>query len=186
MKAYLRCPACKQTSTFRVDVLMTGTWYADAGFIADLGSPQVRPEYYIACMDATCEADGFIQDFWVSGPEWMTDGYSDQLFLDELHEMHKDQRIEIEKLFTSKGWHIEDRDHFCYAYTYDLPGGRTVYVGKDLGSMGGSECPTLFSDPVYEELVDSTGCVMDTWEFDSLDEYLNAPNVKVPEKEEAP
>jgi hypothetical protein len=92
MKPYLKCPGCGQTDEFRVDVLMTGTWDAKAGFLSDLSSPQVEPGYWIACRggDEDCDMDGELKAFWVGDPKWMEDGLCDELFLDEIHEAHRE------------------------------------------------------------------------------------------------
>jgi predicted nucleic-acid-binding Zn-ribbon protein len=87
MKPYLKCPQCGQTDEFRVDVLMTGTWDAKAGFLSDLASPAVESESYIACLAEECDTDGTIKDFWVGDPDWM-DARTYELFLADIHEQH--------------------------------------------------------------------------------------------------
>ena len=177
MKEYLKCPACGQTKEFRGDALVTANWSAELGIMSEIGSPQVQLDYYIACMAPDCVEDGTIKDFWVGDPKQLEEPFRDHMFLDDIHEFHKhDIAKGIKEHFASRGWHVEDRDHFCYAFCFDLPDGYTIYMGKNLDE-GGSELPTRWSDSVYEELVDPTGASVRTWTYESLDLYIAHPTV---------
>jgi len=82
MTEYLKCPYCKQTRLFKLDILITGIWDAETGELSDYRTPQVTPESYIRCIE--CDSEGELKDFYVGG--WNLLSSPDDIFLDDIHD----------------------------------------------------------------------------------------------------